>query len=124
MTATSRKCTASWIKRHSEKGLLLAGCKMTALMVLITLMSSAGGKASDLFGELTGIAVLLTMLPLLLFLRRSDPLRRGQCAQPAEPDRFGVRLRLLLHRADGRQLIRTVRHLYHQPDYPDVHARK
>ena len=36
---------------------------MTALMVLITLMSSAGGKASDLFGELTGIAVLLTMLP-------------------------------------------------------------
>jgi cadaverine:lysine antiporter len=46
-----------------KKGLLLAGCKMTALMVLITLMSSAGGKASDLFGELTGIAVLLTMLP-------------------------------------------------------------
>lgn len=37
--------------------------KMTALMVLITLMNSAGGKASDLFGELTGIAVLLTMLP-------------------------------------------------------------
>lgn len=36
---------------------------MTALMVLITLMNSAGGKASDLFGELTGIAVLLTMLP-------------------------------------------------------------
>lgn len=29
----------------------------------ITLMNSAGGKASDLFGELTGIAVLLTMLP-------------------------------------------------------------
>ncbi len=36
---------------------------MTALMILITLMNSAGGKASDLFGELTGIAVLLTMLP-------------------------------------------------------------
>jgi cadaverine:lysine antiporter len=36
---------------------------MTALMVLITLMNSSGGKASDLFGELTGIAVLLTMLP-------------------------------------------------------------
>ena len=46
-----------------KKGLLLAAVKMTALMVLITLMNSAGGKASDLFGELTGIAVLLTMLP-------------------------------------------------------------
>ncbi|EMH4162471.1 cadaverine/lysine antiporter [Pluralibacter gergoviae] len=46
-----------------KKGLLLASCKMTALMILITFMSSAGGKASDLFGELTGIAVLLTMLP-------------------------------------------------------------
>ncbi len=46
-----------------RKGLLLAAVKMTALMVLITLMNSAGGKASDLFGELTGIAVLLTMLP-------------------------------------------------------------
>ncbi|CAI1015292.1 Arginine/agmatine antiporter [Serratia liquefaciens] len=46
-----------------KKGLLLASCKMTALMVLITAMSSGGGKASDLFGMLTGIAVLLTMLP-------------------------------------------------------------
>lgn len=46
-----------------KKGLLLASCKMTALMVLITVMNSSGGKASDLFGELTGIAVLLTMLP-------------------------------------------------------------
>ena len=46
-----------------KKGLLLASCKMTALMILITLMNSQGGKASDLFGELTGIAVLLTMLP-------------------------------------------------------------
>lgn len=46
-----------------KKGLLLASCKMTALMVLITLMNSQGGKASDLFSELTGIAVLLTMLP-------------------------------------------------------------
>ncbi|ENZ5719596.1 cadaverine/lysine antiporter, partial [Shigella sonnei] len=42
---------------------LLAAVKMTALIILITLMNSAGGKASDLFGELTGIAVLLTMLP-------------------------------------------------------------
>ena len=32
-------------------------------MMLVALMNSAGGKASDLFGELTGIAVLLTMLP-------------------------------------------------------------
>ncbi|KNC93271.1 calcium-binding protein, partial [Trabulsiella odontotermitis] len=32
-------------------------------MILITVMNSSGGKASDLFGELTGIAVLLTMLP-------------------------------------------------------------
>ena len=46
-----------------KKGLLLASCKMTALMVLITAMSSGGGKASDLFGMLTGIAVLLTKLP-------------------------------------------------------------
>ena len=45
------------------KGLLLASCKMTVLMILITLMNSEGGKAADLFGELTGIAVLLTMLP-------------------------------------------------------------
>ncbi|RZM98537.1 MULTISPECIES: cadaverine/lysine antiporter [unclassified Escherichia] len=46
-----------------KKGLLLAAVKMTALMVLITVMNSTGGKASDLFGVLTGIAVLLTMLP-------------------------------------------------------------
>ena len=36
---------------------------MTGLMIIITVMNSNGGKASDLFGELTGIAVLLTMLP-------------------------------------------------------------
>lgn len=46
-----------------KKGLLLAAVKMTVLMILITVMSASGGKASDLFGELTGIAVLLTMLP-------------------------------------------------------------
>ena len=46
-----------------KKGLLLASCKMTALMLLLPFVSSHGGKASDLFGELTGIAVLLTMLP-------------------------------------------------------------
>ena len=31
--------------------------------VLIMVLDSSGGQASDLFGELTGIAVLLTMLP-------------------------------------------------------------
>jgi cadaverine:lysine antiporter len=46
-----------------RKGLFLAAIKMTVLMVLITVMNASGGKASDLFGELTGIAVLLTMLP-------------------------------------------------------------
>lgn len=46
-----------------KKGLVLAALKMTGLMVLITVMNSRGGRASDLFGELTGIAVLLTMLP-------------------------------------------------------------
>ncbi len=46
-----------------KKGLILASCKMTVLMLLLTFVSSNGGKASDLFGELTGIAVLLTMLP-------------------------------------------------------------
>ena len=46
-----------------KKGLFLAAIKMTVLMVLITVMNASGGKASDLFGELTGIAVLLTMLP-------------------------------------------------------------
>jgi len=56
-----------------KKGLLLASCKMTALMVLITAMSSGGGKASDLFGMLTGIAVLLTMLPY--FYSRVDLIR-------------------------------------------------
>ncbi len=46
-----------------KKGLFLAGLQMTVLMLLIMVLDSSGGKASDLFGELTGIAVLLTMLP-------------------------------------------------------------
>ncbi|MBJ3814592.1 cadaverine/lysine antiporter [Shimwellia pseudoproteus] len=46
-----------------KKGLFLASIKMTILMVLITVMNASSGNASDLFGELTGIAVLLTMLP-------------------------------------------------------------
>lgn len=62
-TVTSRKFMVKSTATVFEKGLLLAAVKMTALMILITLMNSAGGKASDLFGELTGIAVLLTMLP-------------------------------------------------------------
>lgn len=62
-TVTSRKFMVKSTATVFQKGLLLAAVKMTALMILITLMNSAGGKASDLFGELTGIAVLLTMLP-------------------------------------------------------------
>ncbi len=47
-----------------KKGLLLASVKMTILMVIITMVSSGGGgHAADLFGILTSIAVLLTMLP-------------------------------------------------------------
>jgi cadaverine:lysine antiporter len=46
-----------------KKGLILAAAKMTVLMVLITVMNASGGSAVDLFGELMGIAVLLTMLP-------------------------------------------------------------
>ena len=46
-----------------KKGLFLAGIQMTVLMLLIMVLDSSCGKASDLFGELTGIAVLLTMLP-------------------------------------------------------------
>ncbi|WP_165460346.1 cadaverine/lysine antiporter [Atlantibacter sp.] len=46
-----------------KKGLFLAGIQMTVLMLLIMVLDSSGGQASDLFGELTGIAVLLTMLP-------------------------------------------------------------
>lgn len=46
-----------------KKGLILAALKMTALMIFITVLNSGEGKASDLFGTLTGIAVLLTMLP-------------------------------------------------------------
>ena len=46
-----------------RKGLLLAASQMTALMAVITLLNSQGGSAADLFGMITGIAVLLTMLP-------------------------------------------------------------
>ncbi len=47
-----------------RKGLIYAAIKMTALMVVLMVMNaSSGGSASSLFGTLTGIAVLLTMLP-------------------------------------------------------------
>ena len=46
-----------------RKGLLLAASQMTALMVVITFLNANSGSASDLFGMITGIAVLLTMLP-------------------------------------------------------------
>ena len=69
MTVTSRKFMVKSSNGIPKKR-SAAGCSENdCLMILITLMNSAGGKASDLFGELTGIAVLLTMLPPLLLLR-------------------------------------------------------
>lgn len=50
-----------------KKRVVLAASKMTLLMALITLVNASGGKDSNLFGELTGIAVLLTMLPYFYF---------------------------------------------------------
>ena len=46
-----------------RKGLILSATQMTVLMAVITAMNASGGSASDLFGMITGIAVLLTMLP-------------------------------------------------------------
>ena len=48
-----------------RKGLIYAAIKMTLLMLVLMAMKamSNSGNASDLFGTLTGIAVLLTMLP-------------------------------------------------------------
>lgn len=46
-----------------RKGLIIASTMMTILMVLITLASSSGSNASDLFTQLTSIAVMLTMFP-------------------------------------------------------------
>ncbi len=48
-----------------RKGLIYAAIKMTVLMLVLMGMKamSGSGNASDLFGTLTGIAVLLTMLP-------------------------------------------------------------
>lgn len=46
-----------------RKGIILSAIKMTLLMSFMTFMSSKGSNSSDIFGELIGIAVLLTMLP-------------------------------------------------------------
>ncbi len=46
-----------------RKGIILSAIKMTLLMAFMTFMSSKGSNSSDIFGELIGIAVLLTMLP-------------------------------------------------------------
>ncbi|AIR01814.1 cadaverine/lysine antiporter [Pluralibacter gergoviae] len=44
-------------------GIVLSALKMTALMALMTWMSAGNAHTSDIFGNLIGIAVLLTMLP-------------------------------------------------------------
>lgn len=44
-------------------GIILSALKMSALMALMTWMSADGGQTSDIFGNLIGIAVLMTMLP-------------------------------------------------------------
>lgn len=46
-----------------KKGLIAASTMMTILMVLLTILSSSGSNAADLFTQLTSIAVMLTMLP-------------------------------------------------------------
>lgn len=46
-----------------RKGIILSAIKMTLLMAFMTFMSAKGSNSSDIFGELIGIAVLLTMLP-------------------------------------------------------------
>lgn len=46
-----------------RKGLLIASSMMTILMIAITLLSASGSNASDLFTQLTSIAVMLTMFP-------------------------------------------------------------
>ena len=46
-----------------RKGIVLSAIKMTLLMALMTFMASSGSRSSDMFGNLIGIAVLLTMLP-------------------------------------------------------------
>ena len=85
-----------------KKGLFLAGIQMTVLMLLIMVLDSSGGKASDLFGELTGIAVLLTMLPY----------RQSYC--------FISGMLFLLYCSYRCRNRRTGRHIRGQPDYSDV----
>ncbi|HAE78339.1 cadaverine/lysine antiporter [Morganella morganii] len=46
-----------------KKGLIVASIMMTALMVILTVLSASGSNAADLFTQLTSIAVMLTMFP-------------------------------------------------------------
>lgn len=46
-----------------RKGLVLAAIQMSILLVIVTAMNMKGGQASAIFGDLTSMAVLLTMLP-------------------------------------------------------------
>ncbi|MBJ3816519.1 cadaverine/lysine antiporter [Shimwellia pseudoproteus] len=46
-----------------RKGIILSAIKMSLLMAAMTFMASSGSRSSDIFGNLIGIAVLLTMLP-------------------------------------------------------------
>ncbi|AFJ45187.1 cadaverine/lysine antiporter [Shimwellia blattae] len=46
-----------------RKGIILSAIKMSLLMAAMTFMASSGSRSADIFGDLIGIAVLLTMLP-------------------------------------------------------------
>ncbi|WP_225639384.1 cadaverine/lysine antiporter [Candidatus Profftia sp. (ex Adelges kitamiensis)] len=46
-----------------RKGLFLSAIKMSLLMIIITILDTKGGRISDLFGELTGMTALLTIIP-------------------------------------------------------------
>ncbi|MDY4594057.1 MAG: cadaverine/lysine antiporter [[Pasteurella] aerogenes] len=46
-----------------KKGLIIASTMMSILMIFLTMLSSTGSNAADLFTQLTSIAVLLTMFP-------------------------------------------------------------
>ncbi len=62
-------------------------------MILITIMNSSGSKASDLFGELTGIAVLLTMLPYFYSCVDLIRFEGFNIRNSAKPDLFCTGLR-------------------------------
>ncbi len=46
-----------------KKGLFATSIMMTILMILLTIVTTSGSSASDLFTQLTSVAVLLTMFP-------------------------------------------------------------